>query len=1657
MVGGEWYKDYASVQRRTPAGSGGQAWAAYLKAKNATSEGYNNAFRELDIAAQQEGVSASRPAISSGMSQAQYQEVLSQYLANINNEVLKKNVTNALKDVQQQGMAAGVNVGLPTLANLTNANADSFVNNYINTVNQRIYVNYATTAIKDLQAQGIANGVNVAIPAISNNLSQAQAQEIVNRYQSQVNSALLVKSTQDALQNVRSQAINYGVNVAVPAISAGITEQAANALIDKYVADVNAKLSSAAVSESKPVSNNQIQTSSKVNNALVGSATPTTTVVAPSVSIARNSDGSLAVNEGLYNQLKAAQTQYKSWWNDYSGIPQQVIDSQATDVRINSKGQFEWTPVTAADKAQLEKINVQRTRSGLAPRTTLIHGPEKSTEYNTKWLSTTGSGSRGVGESGVKIKDASGKTVKSYDYNISNLAKVGSGDIKIAAVKAGSSVNANATAKVNTAQSVKAVKITQKELNAKLAAAHPGQIQLKDGTWINQVEKIGNNSTKEAVTLYSSKAARDAALQDLKALNIAASQARSSYKTIELGNGKYIDPIQKIGKSNTGENAVTVFSTDKAGNIVTRSGTANEYKASLNAAKKIAAIPIVLGMSAADQDAILQAREYYNSRATTPINFSPQGKNAEYIETNLAAFGKSLDQVSKAGTEGQRVADYLKGVSSNEVSLKEDMIKGINPYIHGGKTVLSQMDKGMSLQSLTDTSVWGLKQLNNIAEGKVGKNKVNEKIDESLTWVNESGVKTLNAGVIQGIDKAVDYSPLALLNNYSKNQYGESGYTKGIDVGLDVVKTIPKNIYTSVTENPASFALTTTAMYAGGAAIGGALGSAKYSAISIAETVTINPLTKATLKTGIAALDGIAQGYMVTGIGKQAIETVNTGNAEKIADFVTEFAVGGAGFAKGSRYFEGKLVSKYGASTVGSYSPLHRLSVIAGEGTGIVRGKTVPIKNEPHHPVNSQADLIEAVISQDTVSGARGTAVHRIYQEVQGNPIGIKTVSVKVPEISTKTINVLGRGVDIPSIKILEHKYTAGRTLRALQGVKDQYLTRQHEFGRISDNPTLQEAYSTDAYTSYMVPDMTGGKLEAVGGHFLQKGEKGRLSQEVQLLENIQTVASELSELQKIKIREQYAKQGHIEPELWKETQRLAMEKSKRIGQPVATITPKTGSGFSKPETEVFLVFGDKVSTEVTGSKTVGRTAEGIKIKKVRLGTQEAIQSELSLLENIKYNWQNALSRNDIYAEGMSKAINRKIAEETGKAYMKPGQYDSYNKKGDYTGHGAEHTGKVAEIMAELWYQSPILQQKYTLKEFKIAGRLHDAARIYGNSKMGETEPIAHGPAVAQNIRKGRVIDQELNSLPRESQLRVAKAIETHMWLKPKSVLQAVFYRASDFQKALKTADSLARAREAGFLKPGTTFKLPEERKINIFKKVVSERTLEFKRDTTAEFLPNRAAIEIKNLEKVKDIATSEYKTRAVKPLAEYGYKNSEYKNSGYNNAKIYGSLAAYQSGLASASKYLQNVEKLKQVPGYTKPVTPAKAAKAAHYNKAKDGAKSGYYTKKQVSSYKPGYVQKKTQKQAYVTPYTRKSDYVKSGKYTTKAKYSSGYKGGKYGNSGYNGGYGGYPKPGPEPKPPVPPMRLKSSTKGIKVYTNRKHLERDIKNVLGSMQSIFG
>jgi hypothetical protein len=567
-------------------------------------------------------------------------------------------------------------------------------------------------------------------------------------------------------------------------------------------------------------------------------------------------------------------------------------------------------------------------------------------------------------------------------------------------------------------------------------------------------------------------------------------------KTLE---GKYVDPVQmKGGIPGTGESSVTVQTRKVIKNsknevtdikVLAKSGTAKEYAQALKNAKELAVIPITAGMSKADQNLILQARNYYNTHAAEALNFSPQGEKAALVETKISEFAKTLDRLSKPGTSGQRIADSLKSITTNDRSLKEDLVIELTPYLEGGKKILATMDEGLSLESIAHPYLETTRRLNKNFEKKYGSSVVTQGVDKTVTKVQKSDFKAVDDAVITFFEKSADHSPLALLNDYAKKNYGESGWTKSADLVTGVAKAIPTNIYKAVREKPASTALNAAAMYGAGAAMGGAIGAGKSALVTTVETIAINPLTKASLKTGVAALEGIAQGAMVYGIGKEAVSTVKTGDANKIANFATEFVVGGAGFAKGAGHFNKKLVSKYGDSVVSSYSPLSRLSKIAGESTGLVRGQTVVIENSPYHPVESQAALIEAVIGRETISGTRGTAVHRFLQPVSGEPIGIKTFTV-------------------PGIK--DRKFTLGTTLRALTGVKQQTLTRfRTEGGTAKDQANI---YAADVYSSYMVPDLTGNKFQAVGIHFLQKSGKSRINQEVQLLENVPTVASELSD-----------------------------------------------------------------------------------------------------------------------------------------------------------------------------------------------------------------------------------------------------------------------------------------------------------------------------------------------------------------------------------------------------------------------------------------------------------------------------------------------------------------------------------------------------------------
>lgn len=190
------------------------------------------------------------------------------------------------------------------------------------------------------------------------------------------------------------------------------------------------------------------------------------------------------LTEDQYNQLIKASEGNTSKYYSYNVIPSEVANSGA-NWYINQDGLYEWVPVTASDKAHLDKINSQRTSSGLSPRNTLITGAAWSEEFTNEWYTKTGN-NRGKGESNVRIVS------KSSD--------------------------------------------------------HTGQIQLKDGTWINQYEQLGN-SKKDNVIIYSSKEARQAAIEVKNKANEEALEKAKSYSPILSAQGEEINPIQVTGIS----------------------------------------------------------------------------------------------------------------------------------------------------------------------------------------------------------------------------------------------------------------------------------------------------------------------------------------------------------------------------------------------------------------------------------------------------------------------------------------------------------------------------------------------------------------------------------------------------------------------------------------------------------------------------------------------------------------------------------------------------------------------------------------------------------------------------------------------------------------------------------------------------------------------------------------------------------------------------------------------------------------------------------------------------------------------------------------------------------------------------------------------------
>lgn len=1823
------------------AGQGGAAWAAYLQQKNATEKNYQNAFSQVDSIATAEGVQAERPSIHSGLSTAQYEEQLNKYLENVNTGVFKRDVTNTLKDVQKQGQASGVNVALPAVENLTQENAQAEIDKYVNTVNAHVYAKSAVTACNDLAVQAQAYGVTIAPPKVPTTMTQAEAQNLINNYQSQVNSALLTKSTKDsidgvaaqaksygvqvsapvvpagisqqaanaiidkyvaqvntavlvkstrtALLDIQSQARNYGLTVAMPTISNTITEAAANALIDKYVADVNAQLSATpetvsasetsglrtaaksnnllmttglqtdAKSNTNLVGSSGLKTSAKVNANLVGAslkadvkantalvgAVEAAVAAVVTASVAKGADGSLAVSESLYNQLKVAQTKYADTWNDYSGIPEQVINSQATDVRINSDGQFEWSPVTAADKKQLADINAYRKSSGLSLRTTLVLGPEKSNTYNTTWYTTGG--------------------------NRTQAAK-GSGGEKLAAMRASSpEINANASAKVNTAQTIKAVTITAKEAAAIEAAAHPGQVKLKDGTWINQVEKQGivgkggiaavvaaQKSLEELGKQYQDKlsgnynpvARRDITSGDVKTVmhgTVVDQHGKAQFdkkiadaKAFKAQINAFDDvlkefgavSIQTKGHIGTGERGVFVGVAAKDANgkvlknsdgsvkYIARSQTAADYKKLEKETPKLAKTAILAGMSAADVKAVESARERmllgldfakatrlktewretdYNAGKALKLYNSASGK---YNVVDFDSFSKEFAGIEKA-TKGMSDAEkrkYLLDVENSKLPSSgkaSDFWRTLNTDI----TTALKIDPSMA----------------GVLDGIGGKKAVTVKWDTTNARVDSKLGSVIKSGSISDVidnisNKQVNGKPLtatevSLLSAISAGYKPGETTAKISAFSTKATEAVQKKMQTyQKTYKGEGKVSTTLAEWANdlqngaitavgvvGATVSGVPHAAGYVGSQVKDIKSYDSAKNAYMNVGLSA--GIVGTQMSRGMAKSYHEDKSKFVAELV---LTQALFTGAGKA-----------TKYGVT-----KPAKQIALK----TGVTRTKTLTSEIIPYKEVGTILD--------DMRAGKQITGMHAtVYRQAKGKKVFANEPGKNPKYAEPGTFGHKGRfstvsdGIVEPAGEYFLGKLKDTRIAKTakavLQPVNSKVINPitgkaikvlKSEWAKPSTRPVTLTDRAIN-WTGKQLKNNFEQNLNKVTTRHARLGEKA--------IYKVSGDPVKLTENQWNRVYKQFAEKG----EFWGEYEKIAkiaQKQADKSGKPVAIPSPKSAKGLLEAESEVWWV-DPSYGVKLTSSQVLGRTTKGVKIIEAKYGKQTPVVKKSvaqRMKENREYNKQmvkaiDGKKYNLNHIKSYANDANRRLGELYGSKTTRPGAYEGGH-------HGKGHTEQVGKNVASLGIEQ---ETAYWL------GVMHDVTKIGPHESAG----IPHAIAAAEVIKRGMITDARFNKfyngLSKAKQREFYKAVGEHTTIKPinrhlltewdlslkkgsdlRSPIKSVKGRVSTLKQGIKTSikdrpskvsKALANADRMDLVRFGSKIQkrqmfgklkdsagLKVENKVKNTVKAGSKKLAgsgvktkvrnALKSETRTATLQNKVkVINKKTVSKEKYVAAKKSNTAVKK---QYRKPEQEYAGNKYTQAaKAYGSLAAYNNSLTAVDKYLQPYNyKANRAPTYTKPVTHTKTDYKAGYKQPKDGAKSGYYKpskKYDGPKYKPGYGPKYAKGQSYKPSYASrygKAEY--SGKYAnSNGEYKSAY-GGKYEAKGYSGGYGsgygsgygnGYSggygggKSGGKTTA-LAKMRIGTQSKKLK-STDKKHMQRKLKNVLGSMDSLFG
>lgn len=459
-------------------------------------------------------------------------------------------------------------------------------------------------------------------------------------------------------------------------------------------------------------------------------------------------------------------------------------------------------------------------------------------------------------------------------------AATGSGDKKIEATK--SSVNSNSASKKTSKAVVKAVD-------------HTGQVQLKDGTWIDQVQKSGNKGKGEgAVKLYSSKQAYKSAVEAKKKAQQEAKALRDAFKetTVKTVNGiGIIDAVQSKGQKGSGEGNVTVFTStkDAKGNvkITSRSGSAAEYKQSIKNAEnvlkwadKAALAGYTLTNSQLKQ--ISKAKNYLATR-----NVSNPFSGAVALNAITAAPAGLTQFRTKSQIERAKVAKTAAKWSGSSQIKKAISGAYLATYdIEAVKETINSVDKYLASKVPT------------VAEIQAHRNKTFGSFDLKLS----------------------DKGKLAV-TRAGKSEKGYNTTLKGRDVAESIANSIDKNAaargyadysweeYNTLKSSPLTFGAKKAETVAAGYILGGVVEAGgllgKSSLVAVSEKIGQNGVARATASKMAYALSGqVERGVSGVLVGKMAIDAgtlVSERDYNKLSKLIVDIAVGGAGYGKGSR------------------------------------------------------------------------------------------------------------------------------------------------------------------------------------------------------------------------------------------------------------------------------------------------------------------------------------------------------------------------------------------------------------------------------------------------------------------------------------------------------------------------------------------------------------------------------------------------------------------------------------------------------------------------------------------------------------------------------------------------------------------------------------